>query len=91
MAAPVGRELGAGGGGHDEGDVTVPSAPGVGLATVETEVVLGPLEDLLDALAQPGGAGELGQRGSGGDVGEVAGHRLRVVLVAPDQEPAPEA
>ena len=48
--------------------MAVPAVPGPGLAVIEAEVVLGPLEAFLDGPAQAGGTSQLGEaRGDGAE------------------------
>ena len=53
---------------------------------VETEIVLGASEALLDRPARAGGPGEFGERRAGLTEDEVVGALLGIATMAPDQQ-----
>src|ERR1700722_4701149 len=70
---------------HDERDVTMPAMPGSGLVVVETELVLGSLEAVLDRPAMAFDADQRVDRSpSWAPCGEV--REISVCDVAPDQQ-----
>ena len=69
---------------HDERDVTMPAMPGSGLVVVETELVLGSLEAVLDRPAMAFDADQRVDRSpSWAPCGEVS--EISICDVAPDQ------
>ena len=58
--------------------MAVPAVPRAGLAVVEAEVILGPLNAFLDGPAQTGGACQLGKARGDGTEDKIVGLLLRV-------------
>ena len=68
--------------------MAMPAVPGAGLAVIEAEIVLRPLEALLDGPSQAGGAGESASVVPAGAEDEIVGLLVRIVAGASDQQPA---
>ena len=68
--------------------MAMPTVPGAGLAVVEAEVVLCPLEAFLDGPSQPCGAGQFCERRVGVAEDEIVGPFVWIVAGAADQQPA---
>src|SRR3954464_4665694 len=68
--------------------VPAPPVPGARLAMVETEIVLGALEALLNRPAQPRRAGQFAQRDTNRRKGKRGGPFVGLPPTAPDQQRA---
>lgn len=67
--------------------MAMPAVPGVGLAMVEPEIVLGALETFLNGPTQASGTGEFGKRRAGGCEDEVVRPLIGGLAIASDQKP----
>ena len=76
-----------GGGGHGQGDVSIPCLVFTDLVVVEPGFVFGGLEAFLDGPAGAGDADQLGQIGVGWAVAEVVSDLVGVGDRAPSQQP----